>query len=291
MNLRNFTLTVIAMAHFGSGNGLYAMDDTPTPISDLWEIILFRRGYDPLTEQDLEDAQQAINNGADIESKYASLTPIMHAVLSEQKPLVTMLIRAGANVNATSAPEALSPLMLANNIKEDNVIFRQLLEAGANTDHQNTHAGETVLHMIGIHSLSLQVDVERLCWLLHYGANTALRNHAGLTPLEQSSQPIQQLDLTINFMWLLPARNESLFLKRKILTEKTNHPAYKKFLHERVAEICEKHNAENVHAMIRDRAIYGRDARRYTHKLKKSLSQTDETYEPVKKKRKLIEKD
>ncbi len=269
MNIRNFTLIVIAIVHFGIGNSLYAMDDAATPTSSLWEIIL-RSSNEPHREQDhLEDAQQAINNGADIESRYRNCTPIMYAVLAKKKFLVSLLIHAGANINATTERESLSLLMLANNTKDNNAIFRQLLEAGANTDCQNLHAGDTVLHMIGIHDLSLEVAEERLCWLLHYGANTALRNHAGLTPFDQTSELIQQRDpMRRALAWVSPARDEDLFLELDILSLGTNHPAYKTFLHERVAEMCKEHNAENVHTMIREQQIYGPDASKRRLKLK-----------------------
>ena len=171
MNFRNFLFIVIAMAHFGVGNGLYAMDNTPTLTSNLWDIILRPSDEPQHAEQDLEDAQQAINNGADIESTFLACTPVMWAVSVEKKFLISLLIRAGANINATTDGESMSPLMLANKTKKNNPIFCQLLEAGANANFQHSHTGDTLLHLIGINDLSLEVAAERLCWLLHYGAN------------------------------------------------------------------------------------------------------------------------
>ncbi len=290
MNFRNFLFIVIAMAHFGVGNGLYAMDNTPTPTSNLWDIILRPSDEPQHAEQDLEDAQQAINNGADIESTFLACTPVMWAVSVEKKFLISLLIRAGANINATTDGESMSPLMLANKTKKNNPIFCQLLEAGANANFQHSHTGDTLLHLIGINDLSLEVAAERLCWLLHYGANTALRNHAGLTPLEQTNQLIQRTSslaarltpleqsnriqpTTRSTMQLFLAREKNLLLKRDLLAQGTEHPRYQEFLIStpflsfQLEKMCREQGV-SLQQLVSDQQIYGPDARKYSRKFK-----------------------
>ena len=136
-------------------------------------------------QDDLAAAQSAIDAGAGISEKgcIADATPLHRAAWARAENAVTLLVGAGANLEAQQADGA-TPLHIAmkNTYRIGAVIVNFLVAQGANVNAQDDN-GETPL-LSGLTTNSLSRNRNAFQTLLANGANPNLANNRGGAPLQ-----------------------------------------------------------------------------------------------------------
>lgn len=107
---------------------------------------------------------------------YEGLTPLHLAVLRSHKDLATMLLNAGADINAMDIKSGQSPLMQAVESNNANMVHF-LIENSCDVNSQS-YSGNTALHCACGRG---QVDTVRL--LLKNGADSSVKNYHNDTPV------------------------------------------------------------------------------------------------------------
>ena len=235
MNIRTILFIAITLANFGI-NELYAMDTVEAATEKLWAIMK-REGLNPYTPKELAEAQQAIDNGADIERVLDDFDPLHLTAAYRQEHLVDFLLKAGVDLNKPRGKMEHTLLMWFQRIATMPIFLQ--LAVGTNLNHQDAN-GNTLLHHAGDY-VPLEVMKQQICCLLFYGADTTIRNHSNYLACEKC---IHGLIGGLIYDPFCDANRAPL--KRELSTQGKEHPAYKEFLdskpfQDHQDEMCRKH--------------------------------------------------
>jgi ankyrin repeat protein len=127
-------------------------------------------------ENELEKAEMALMNGADVNFTTNKNISAIHYSVSNQDLLMTeMLLRNGAEVDQADI-FGYTPLMLAASLGNDSLMFI-LVIAGADVNHRN-NVLETPLHLAVLSGNPIALDM-----LLFYDANPDIPDADSLVPL------------------------------------------------------------------------------------------------------------
>mmetsp|Transcript_71176 Transcript_71176/g.123501 ORF Transcript_71176/g.123501 Transcript_71176/m.123501 type:complete len:193 (+) Transcript_71176:78-656(+) len=146
-------------------------DDEEHETSDLYQAVMMnKRG----------SVQRHIRGGADLEKRNNVGFTALHAALKyADEDIAFEVIRAGADINARSAEDGLTPLLFAAIEGKDGVV-RQLLSQGADVNGTD-YKGNTALHMAA--GAMGPCRESTILLLLGAGADLNIENHTGYTPV------------------------------------------------------------------------------------------------------------
>ena len=132
-----------------------------------------------------ESVRAAITNGANVNAPDKNgKTPLMYAAGYSQDPeLITILLDAGAEVNAREPNYGVTPLMFAAAANKSPEAVTLLLNAGADLKAESK-GGVTVL----MWAVAYNENPEVIVLLLKSGADPKVRNDAGKTAFENAQQ-------------------------------------------------------------------------------------------------------
>jgi ankyrin repeat protein len=109
-------------------------------------------------------------------------TPLMHAAYNNPNPeVITTLLKAGANIEARDFFGG-TPLIVAAMGNKNSEVITVLLKAGADIEARDTDFGSTAL----IHAAQYNPNPEGITILLKAGANAKVRDNAGMTALDHA---------------------------------------------------------------------------------------------------------
>jgi ankyrin repeat protein len=130
---------------------------------------------------DLEDVKELIQRGVNIDSKDKDgLTPLHHAVASDNLELLRLLIAGGADVNVRENNSWNTPLLINAVLGEHWEALKVLLEKGADLNAKDNW-NRTTLHFAAWHGYTEAVDI-----LIKRGADVNAKNRVGQTPLDKA---------------------------------------------------------------------------------------------------------
>jgi ankyrin repeat protein len=126
---------------------------------------------------DSATVKQLLSAGANPNEKgSSSFTPLMMAVLKQNKEIIGMLLRAGADTNAGDKVGTTALMMAVHS--RDTEIVRLLLDKGADVAVKEPYYGRTALHV------AAQVaDADMMRMLLATSGNPDIRDSDDSTPL------------------------------------------------------------------------------------------------------------
>jgi ankyrin repeat protein len=140
-------------------------------------------------ERNLEIVEALLAAGADVNARTKdNVTPLMCSIGSPYSdPKISLvLIRAGADVNAADSNGRTVLWGAATGPIE---VLEELLKKGADPNVQYPRlTGNTPLHMAAWSGLTAEVEL-----LLRYGANPAIPNGEGQTPLDVANEKFPQI--------------------------------------------------------------------------------------------------
>jgi ankyrin repeat protein/beta-lactamase regulating signal transducer with metallopeptidase domain len=121
---------------------------------------------------DLDRVRTLLEEGADVNAKDEfGCTPLHWAARARSPEVARLLIKNGANVDAASGPDALTPFMAARQLP----IIEFLISAGADIRSQE--------NLSKLHDACSVGDIELIKFLIDKGADINARNNRGATPL------------------------------------------------------------------------------------------------------------
>ena len=130
-----------------------------------------------------ERVQEFLDLGADVkatESDRIGVTPLVAAARFSKNPeVVTLLIKAGADVN-TKSEDGVTALYMAAFGNENPEVLTVLIEAGADVNAKDNN-GETPLHAA---AASFYENLKILTLLIQAGADVNAKDNNGETPLD-----------------------------------------------------------------------------------------------------------
>ena len=140
---------------------------------------------DAIEDRDLPRVEEALQNGADVNSGPLELygwRPLHLACYSGHLAIAQFLLNHGANLEATEDDEGMTPLHLACEWGHPDLV-RYLLTRGANLEATDIY-GMTPLSVVCFEGQRIEV-VE---YLSTHGANLEAADHKGKTPLHHACQ-------------------------------------------------------------------------------------------------------
>ncbi|XP_048252933.1 ankyrin repeat and SOCS box protein 13-like isoform X1 [Haliotis rufescens] len=136
---------------------------------------------------DIEVVHLLLSHGADVNPPLLLSSPLHEAVLRDNWQCASVLLDAGANLNATDCHYG-TPLHVAA-YKGNQACAEVLLLAGADVNTRQ-------IHKMPIHDVARLQDCEFLSLLLEHGANVYARDNHGRSPRDlvpSSTSPAKQL--------------------------------------------------------------------------------------------------
>jgi len=142
--------------------------------------------------------QDAIKQGADLNARDADgLTPLMRAAVNNPNPaVITVLLKAGADIKARDEQFGLTPLLWAASGTDNPEVVTTLLKAGADIKARATVNGFTAL----MYAADGNPNPAVITVLLKAGSDIDAKSNAktfGMTPLMLAAQENQHPDKVI----------------------------------------------------------------------------------------------
>jgi ankyrin repeat protein len=131
----------------------------------------------------LQQINEAIRNGADVNAMSCGITPLMMSASNSNIEVMTILLKAGADVNA-KGEAGLTPLMKAVWMDTSPEVITFLFKAGADVNAK----GEGGMTPLMWAAKSYYANPEVLITLLKFGADPKARDVLGRMPIYYASE-------------------------------------------------------------------------------------------------------
>ena len=147
-----------------------------------------------------QEVKAAIDKGADSNERSSGFTALIGAAAYNKDPkVVTVLLEAGADIEARDSVHGGTALLWAATFNSNPDVISALLKAGANVNAQNTLEGRTALIWAAEEGAN---PADKIMILLKAGADSKVKDKSGMTALDyakynyalKGSVALQQLE-------------------------------------------------------------------------------------------------
>ena len=128
-----------------------------------------------------QDMQAAIDKGANVNEAVGGMTPLIIAAWYNKDPeVITMLVKAGADIEARDSVHGKTALLWAAYANPNPEVTAALLKAGADLEARDKVDGMTAL----MWAIQFNKNLDVITVLLNAGADAKAKDQVGLTTLD-----------------------------------------------------------------------------------------------------------